>query len=145
LPWFDYSLLPGSPRELPLVAALIWNGSQRVRVAGQLDTGADTSLIDASYAEVLGLDRSQALEHVMGVGGGGSITCLRWPGVNLEFEFGGIRFEFKGAFFEYGPDDEPLSIFGADFFAPFIVQFWEQAGLVSIDLSPDFAKGLEEA
>jgi hypothetical protein len=61
----------------PFVEARLWHGSKWVRVVAIVDSGADSSLMDASYAQVLGLDVADAQASTAGVAGGGSIQCLQ--------------------------------------------------------------------
>ena len=59
MPWYEYSALAGAtPR--PLVEVRLWHGSHSVRLIALVDSGADCSLFDASYADILGLDRGHA-------------------------------------------------------------------------------------
>jgi hypothetical protein len=126
---------------LPLVAVGLRYGARRVRLRALIDSGADASLLDASHADALGLDRASA-ERIPSVGADGTaFKTLRWPYADLELEFGGESFPFRGAFFDVAPGSEFINLMGrADFFERFIVQFWDAAGLMNIDLSPDFVR-----
>jgi hypothetical protein len=59
MPWYEYSVTPSGPQ--PYVLVLLWHGARRVRILALVDSGADTSAMDASYANVLGLDRADAV------------------------------------------------------------------------------------
>jgi aspartyl protease len=138
MPWYDYSTIGG--RALPLVEVLLWHGIRHIRFPALVDSGADTSLIDASYAEILGLNRSDAAVEDMATAGGGTIAVLRWS-APLELQFEQDRFPFAGAFVEFPPNADSISLLGrADFFQRYIIQFWDAAELMDIDLSPDFPR-----
>lgn len=67
-------------------------------------------------------------------------AVLRWPDAPLELEFAQYRFPFLGAFIDFPPGSNAVNLLGRqDFFGQFIVQFWDAAGLLNIDRSPDFA------
>jgi hypothetical protein len=98
-------------------------------------------LLDVSYADAVGLDRADAQEIQSVTASGDEMKCLRWPGTPLELQFETHRFPFRGAFAEFPADADGTNLLGRrDFFDMFIVQFWNAAEMVSIDLSPDFAK-----
>jgi hypothetical protein len=140
MPWYEYSVRPDGP-PLPLVEVLLWNGAQRVRLVALVDSGADGSLLDVGYADAVGLNRDDAEEITSVTASGAEMTCLRWPHAPLELQFETYRFPFKGAFAEFPPDADGTNLMGRrDFFDMFIIQFWNAAEMVSIDLSPDFAK-----
>jgi hypothetical protein len=144
VPWYEYSALPGLG-SAPLLQVLLWNGSQRVRILALVDSGASLSLIDASYAEALGLDRADATETTIGTAGGGQITCLRWPTAQLELQFGDDRFPFGGAFVEFPPTADALNLLGrSDFFQRYMIQFWDAAEMLNIDLSPDYPRATSQ-
>ena len=95
--------------------------------------------MDASYADVLGLDRAEAVTNDVTTAGGATLRVLRWPTRNLEIQFGGDRFPFNGAFVEFPENSDPVNLLGrADFFQRYIVQFWDAAEMMNIDISPDF-------
>ena len=138
MPWYPYSRAAGGVL-LPMIAVRLWNGDRSVRLVAVVDSGADTSLLDATVARRLGLDRSTAVRTVMAGADGTAFGTLRWPDTPLEFEFQGQRIPFNGAFAEFAPGADTASLLGRnDFFQRFIVQFWDAAGLMNIDLSPDF-------
>ena len=140
MPWYEYSTGLGGSRPRPLVEARLLHGARQVRVVALVDSGADMSLMDANYAAVLGLDRADAVVST-GIGAGGAeFTCLSWPTAPIEIQFDRQRFAFQGAFFEFDDDADGMNLLGrGDFFKQYIVQFWESAELMNIDLSPDSA------
>lgn len=143
MPWYEYSFLPGSTRPLPLIEVDLWNGATRVRFAALVDSGADLSVLDVSYADALGLDRTTAVRDQMTVAGGGQVDCLTWPGAPLEFEFAREKFPFEGAFVDVPPGSQALNLLGRkDFFSRYIVQFWDANEMLNIDLSPDYPRPL---
>jgi hypothetical protein len=138
VPWYDYSTIGG--KAFPFVEVLLWHGSRHIRFPALVDSGADISLVDAGYADILGLDRAQATVDHMGTAGGGQVTVLRWNSP-LELQFEQERFPFDGVFIEFPPDADSMSLLGrADFFQRYTIQFWDAAELINIDLSPDFAR-----
>lgn len=143
MPWYEYSPEPGGDHLSPIIEILLWHGAQRVRMAALVDSGADTSLVDASYAPLLGLNREDAVEDHVILADGGSVPCLTWPDAQIEFEFAGDRFPFAGSFLEFPPGAEAISVVGrADFFERFIVQFWDAQLMFNLDLSPDYPREL---
>lgn len=95
--------------------------------------------MNASYAEVLGLDRADAATDLAIVANGDAVNCLRWPNAPLEIQFGRDRFPFNGHFLEFPPDADPVNLLGRrDFFQRYIIQFWDAAELMNIDTSPDY-------
>ncbi len=104
-----------------------------------MDSGADSSLLDASYADLLGLDRKKAQKSQATGATGSPITCYRWPNEYLEFQFGNRFFPFLGDFAEFtaGLDGENL-LGRADFFSRYIVEFWDAARLMNIYRYPPF-------
>lgn len=137
MPWYEYSVTPQGPQ--PLVFVVLWHGARRARVPALVDSGADTSAMDASYANVLGLDRADAVTSTTTVAGGGTATCLSWPNAPLEIQFGRDRFPFNGVFLEFPPGSDTINLLGRrDFFQRYIIQFWDAAKLMSIDTSPDY-------
>jgi hypothetical protein len=104
-----------------------------------VDSGADSSLLDASYASVLGLRVADADRTDAVAAGGGKISCLQWPGAPLEIQFENRRFPFEGQFVEFPPGSDPLNLMGrSDFFQQYSVQFWDAANLMHKDLAPHF-------
>ena len=139
MPWYRYSSLSGlSPR--PFVRVGLWHGASRVEILALVDSGADTSVVAVNYATGLGLDKADA-ETVRAVTAGGDIVrYLRWPAANLELEFDGRRFRYAGGFIEFPARSQPTNLLGrSDFFQQYIVQFWEAAQLMNIDLAPQFS------
>lgn len=121
------------------MAIRLLHGSRYVNIIALVDSGADCSLVDASYAEVLGLDRAGADVTEVTTAGGTTERMLRWPKRTLEIQFGRDRFPFKGGFIEFPKESDPVNLLGrADFFQRYIVQFWDAAELMNIDTSPDF-------
>lgn len=106
-----------------------------------VDSGADCSAMDVSYAEVLGLDRAEAIQSDITTAGGTTVRMFQWPGKNLELQFENDRFAFKGGFLEFPPGADPVNLLGRrDFFQRYIVQFWDAAEMMNIDTSPDYPK-----
>jgi hypothetical protein len=122
----------------PYVAVRLLHGNKSVRLLAIVDSGADASLLDASYADVLGLDRADAIALDVTVASGGTATAFRWPHAPLELQFENERFPFLGMFADFPEDADPENLMGrADFFERFIIQFWDAQNLMCIDLSPD--------
>jgi hypothetical protein len=97
--------------------------------------------MDASYAAVLGLDPADAVTRSLAVADGSTASCRRWPNAPLEIQFGRDRFPFGGVFVEFPPAADPINLLGRrDFFQRYIVQFWDAAELVNIDMSQDYPK-----
>jgi hypothetical protein len=140
MPWYEYSPGGGGP-SLPLVEIRLWLAGRSVRLVALVDSGADASLFDIDAADRLGLDRGiAAIASSIGASGV-EFPTYRWPTLPLEIEFGSERFPFQGSFVEFPPGSDGVSLLGrADFFQKFIVQFWDAAGLMNIDLSPDFPR-----
>ncbi len=139
MPWYEYSVTPKGPK--PFVSVVLWHGARRVRVLALVDSGADASAMDASYANVLGLNRAHAVIETATVADGGTANCLRWPNAPLEIQFGRDRFPFGGFFFEFPPAADPVNLLGRrDFFQRYIIQFWDAAELMNIDTSPDYPR-----
>jgi hypothetical protein len=141
MPWYEYSPRGGGP-SLPLVEIRLWLAGRSVRLVALVDSGADSSLFDADAADRLGLDRDIA-RIASSIGASGvTFSTYQWPTLPLEIEFESERFPFRGSFVDFPPDSDGVSLLGrADFFGKFIVQFWDAAGLMNIDLSPDFPRG----
>ena len=138
MPWYEYSALPGA-RPQPLVQVHFWHGTRRVLLVALVDSGADSSLVAASYAELLGLDRTAAQVESSTGADGEDFSTLFWPGAPLELQFGPRRFPFRGRFIDFPPNRDGMNLLGReDFFRQFVVQFWDAAELMNIDLSPDF-------
>jgi hypothetical protein len=120
----------------------LWHGAKSVQLVALVDSGADASLLDIGYADLLGLDRATAVAADAVVASGDDVTVYRWPTVPLELQFETHRFPFHGSFIEYSATADGENLMGRrDFFAQFIVQFWDSRGLVNIDLSPDYPRG----
>jgi len=136
VPWYEYSVTPAGLK--PYVEVRLWHGNKSVRLLAIVDSGADTSLLDASYADLLGLDRTDAEARDVTVASGGTATAFRWPNVPLELQFEQERFPFLGVFVDFPSGADPANLMGrADFFERFIIQFWDAQNLMCIDLSPD--------
>jgi hypothetical protein len=85
MPWYEYSAWSGG-RPLPLAEIRLWHGMRSVRFIALVDSGADFSLLNVTYADELGLDRDDA-ERGAGVGASGSpIQIFRWSAVSLEIQ-----------------------------------------------------------
>lgn len=137
MPWYEYSVTPNG--EQPLITVHLWHGNRRVNVIALVDSGADVSAMDISYADVLGLDRSQAHVSDAGTAGGTTVRIYRWPNNQLEVQFQNDRFPFNGGFVEFPPGADAVNLLGrSDFFQRYIIQFWDAAKLMNIDTSPDF-------
>src|SRR6266571_3620515 len=140
MPWYEYSAAAqeGRPSQ-PLVAVRLFHGNRQIQVVALVDSGADVSVMDASYAEVLGLDLAEAAESEVTTAGGTTARVLRWLSTPLEIQFENNRFPFKGVFVKFPEDSDPVNLLGrADFFERYIVQFWDAAELLNVDLSPDY-------
>jgi len=99
VPWYEYSVSPQGGQ--PFLTVRLWHGSRQVNVIALVDSGADSSLMDASYAELLGLDRSEAVISEATTAGGTTARVLQWPNKVLEIQFEDDRFPFKGSFVEF--------------------------------------------
>lgn len=140
MPWYEYSVTPGGLK--PYVEVRLWHGNQSVRLLALVDSGADSSLLDASYADALGLDRAEAQTADAVVASGGKVSVLCWRHLPLELQFETERFPFRGAFADFPAGSDGENLMGRqDFFERFIIQFWDAQNLMCIDLSPDLAKG----
>jgi hypothetical protein len=142
VPWYQYSptAIPGKAE--PLVVVRLYHGSKWVRLVALVDSGADNSLINIEYAEILGLDRNQATTSQVVGASGLPFPVYTWPAGLLELQFEAQRFPFQGVFLEYGPKTEGVNLLGrSDFFSQFVVQFWDARMLLNIDLSPDHPYG----
>ena len=65
---------------------------------------------------------------------------MRWPDAKIELQFASQRFPFMGAFADFSVQADGENLLDrADFFQSFIVQFWESAQLMNIDLSPNLS------
>jgi hypothetical protein len=94
--------------------------------------------MDASYVDLLGLDRADATSEAIAVADGSAATCLRWPNTPIEIQFGRDRFPFGGVFVDFPPPADPVNLLGRrDFFQRYIIQFWDAAEMMNIDTSPD--------
>jgi hypothetical protein len=140
MPWYEYTA-PGGGIARPMVQVVLWHGAKRVRILALVDSGADTSLVNVSFAEVLGLDRAEAVGGTSITAGGESMECLRWPKSPIEIQFEGHRFPFMGEFSEFRDSDDGLDLLGReDFFDRFIISFWDSEGIFNIDESPYYAR-----
>ena len=140
MPWYEYSE-DSQGFAQPYVTVHLWHGGRFVKLLALVDSGADSSLVDLSFAEVLGLDRAQAQEVVGGLADGSRVNFFSWPDRPLELQFGVDRFPFKGQFVEFPADRDADNLLGReDFFQRYIVQFWDAAQLMNIDTSPDYPK-----
>lgn len=140
VPWYQYSATPAGSK--PYVAVRLIHGNRQVQLVALVDSGADSSLLDIGYADLLGLDRSDAVTEEAIVASGEPITVYKWPEGLLELQFETDRFPFRGSFIEYSANADGDNLMGrADFFEHFIVQFWDARDLMNIDLSPDFPHG----
>jgi len=141
MPWYSYSATPaGDPK--PLVVVRLLHGARQVRLIALVDSGADGSLLDIGYADLLGLDRAIAAVHQATGADGGAFEVYEWPPGLLELQFESHRFPFRGAFIDFGGSADGENLMGrSDFFSQFIVQFWNSRQLMNIDLSPDFPAG----
>lgn len=144
MPWYDYSPSTADGRPKPYVEVLLWHGSRRIRLLAIVDSGADDSLVDAQYAELLGLERSQAKACDAVGASGETFKTLKWPKAVLELQFGRERFPFVGDFADFGGNDGENLMGRSDFFRRFTIQFWEAAEMLNIDLSPDFPVTIPE-
>lgn len=141
MPWYDYSAPAQGGRPRPLVSVRLLHGNQSVQLVALVDSGADRSLMDASYADVLGLDRAEAEQLEAATAGGTIARVLRWPNRPIELEFEGDRFPFDGLFVEFPENSDAVNLLGrADFFQRYIVQFWDAAEMMNIDTSPDYPR-----
>jgi hypothetical protein len=141
VPWYSYSATPSGAFK-PLVVVRLWHGNRQVRLTALVDSGADSSLLDIGYADLLGLDRADATATDATGADGDTFEVFKWPDGLLELQFETQRFAFEGAFYDLGAAADGENLMGrADFFSPFIIQFWDVQGLMNIDLSPDFAVG----
>lgn len=140
MPWHEYSAHAGS-QPLPLAEVRLWFGRRSVRLIALVDSGADFSLIDLRYADELGLDRADAvIEESLGAGGV-LFQTYRWPTAEVEMQFEEERLPFRGSFVAFPPGTVGQSLLGReDFFERFIIQFWDAAELMNIDLSPDLPR-----
>lgn len=140
MPWYRYSALPGK-NIAPVVRIRLLHGVRQVQVLAIVDSGADSSLMDAGYAAVLGLDQANAKLSTSGVAGGGTLQCLSWPTAPVEIQFGHNRFPFVGQFAVFPANTDGDNLLGrSDFFQQYIVQFWEWAGMMNIDRAPQLPR-----
>jgi hypothetical protein len=126
---------------LPFVAVRLWRANRSVWVTALVDSGADSCLFDVGHAEDLGLDRADAVEDSAVIAGGDQVVVWTWPSEQLGIEFEDRRFPFCGRFMDFRGADGVNLLGRRDFFAPFIIQFWDAEELINIDLSPSFPKG----
>ena len=140
MPWYEYSAATAGGTQ-PYLTVHLWHGSRRVNVIALVDSGADSSLMDISYAEVLGLDRAEAQVVVGELADGTSVDLLTWPDKPLELQFETDRFPFRGQFVDFPGGADPPNLLGrSDFFQRYIVQFWDAAQMMNIDTSPDYPR-----
>lgn len=141
MPWYRYSATLSEVMH-PLVVVRLWHGNRQVQLVGLVDSGADGSLLDIGYADLLGLDRSDATREQSVGASGEPFDVLTWPEGVLELQFETHRMPYRGAFMDFGATGDGVNLLGRrDFFAPFIIQFWDDHQLMNIDLSPDFPTG----
>jgi len=141
MPWYQYSVTPSGYRQ-PIVAVRLLHGNRQVQLVAVVDSGADASLLNIEYADLLGLDRNDATQSKARVASGEEVTVYRWPDGLLELQFETNRFAFEGSFIEFPPTADGDNLMGRrDFFSQFIVQFWDAKFLMNIDLSPDHPLG----
>jgi hypothetical protein len=140
MPWYEYSRQGADPA-LPLIEVTLRLRDRSIRLVALLDSGADVSLLGFQHAESLGLDLRDA-ESDDSVGADGStFPTYRWPDAPLTLEFEREQIPFEGSFVVFPPGSVEMNLLGrADFFQRFIVQFWDAAGLLNIDVSPDFPR-----
>jgi hypothetical protein len=113
-----------------------------VQLVAVVDSGADSSLLNIEYADLLGLDRNDAIKREARVASGDEVSVYKWPDGLLELQFETHRFPFEGDFIEFPPAADGDNLMGRkDFFSQFIVQFWDAKLLMNIDLSPDHPHG----
>ena len=140
MPWYQYSATPSGLK--PLVAVRLVHGNRQVQLVATVDSGASSSLLDIGYADLVGLDRGQASEEVAILANGDPTSVFKYSEGILELQFENRRFPFRGTFKEFEPDSEFENLMGrSDFFANYIIQFWDARNLMNIDLSPDYAHG----
>jgi hypothetical protein len=140
MPWYEYTALVGR-NPLPLVEIRLWHGSRDARLFALVDSGADFTLLDVGHAEDIGLDRRDAVTEESIGASGLPFRTYRWPDAELELQFELERFPFVGAFVEFGDPAAGVNLVGrGDFFRRFVIQFWDAAELVNIDLSPVFPR-----
>lgn len=97
--------------------------------------------MDASYADLLGLDRAHAVASEVTTAGGTTARILQWPNTSIEIQFENDRFPFRGGFVEFPPDADSMNLLGrTDFFQRYIIQFWDAAEMMNIDTSPDYSR-----
>jgi hypothetical protein len=141
VPWYNYSPTPSGIQ--PVVAIRLLHGAQQVQLYAIVDSGADASLLNIEYADLLGLDRVDAIGTPARVASGDEVTVFNWPDGLLQMQFQQHRFPFLGNFIEFPPKGDGDNLMGRkDFFANFIVQFWDARKLMNIDLSPDHPEGV---
>jgi hypothetical protein len=140
MPWYEYTPRPGGT-PLPMVQVIIWHGARFARLLAVVDSGADSSLLDYGYAELLGLDPSSAEKDTAVGASGNSFEIYRWPNAGLELQFENRRFPFLGDFAKFANNGEGMNLMGRkDFFREFMIQFWDAWEVMQIDLSPDQAQ-----
>src|ERR1700730_4278656 len=99
MPWYEFSE-DSQGFAQPYVTVHLWHGGRFVKLLALVDSGADSSLVDLSFAEVLGLDRAQAQEVVGGLADGSRVNFFSWPDRPLALQFGVDRFPVERKFVE---------------------------------------------
>lgn len=120
----------------------LWHGAKSVRLIALVDSGADASLLNIQYGDLLDLDKGAAQSVPSIVASGEEIATYRWPGLLLELQFEQERFPFEGSFVDFGAGDGENLVGRRDFFQRFVIQFWDTAELMNIDLSPDYPRSV---
>lgn len=140
MPWYEYTT-EGDGLPLPLLQVRLWFGDRNVRLFALVDSGADSSLLDLKYADALGLDRHNVVVEESVGASGTPFQTFRWPATALDLQFEQERFPFHGSFIAFPPGADTINLLGReDFFQRFVVQFWDTARLMNVDLSPDFPR-----
>ena len=138
MPWYEYSTSTGAGNTKPYVTVHLWHGARKINVIALVDSGADTTMMDSSYADVLGLNKAEAIVDEGEMANGSPVRVFTWPDKPIEIQFENDRFPFKGGFVEFAAGAEPENLLGRDdFFQRYIVQFWDAAQMMNIDTSPD--------
>ncbi len=143
MPWYEYSsrFSPPGTSALPIIEIVLRHDARSVVASALVDSGADSSLFDADLAAALGLNRRSAQQHTNIGADGAEFTTLRWPDAPIELLFESEQIPFEGSFIAFPPGATRINLLGrGDFFQRFVVQFWEAAELLNIDLSPDFPR-----
>src|SRR5882762_8260957 len=96
MPWYDYSVTPAGPK--PYLAVHLIHGNQRVNLIALVDSGADISVVDVSYADLLGLDRTEAVSKDVTTAGGKKTKMLQRPKRKLQIHFANDQVPLTGGF-----------------------------------------------